>query len=247
MTGLRTLTVTEAKLMLRDVATLLFVVVLPLGIYVAFSIPEAFRQPGPEFGGRAAIDAFFPSLALMLAFGMVSFFTIPAYLGEYRAKGVLRRLSTTPVSPLMLLAAQIALNLALAVLAVVLLVAVATVGIGRPAPQDLPWFTVSLILGASSLFAIGLLIAAVAPSAQAAQTLGHLPFWPLMFLAGAWIPKEQLPDVIARIGDFTPLSAFRDSAQAAWLGTTPQTEHLLVMVATTLVAGVAAARLFRWE
>lgn len=247
MTGLRTLTLTEGKLVLRDVATLAFALLLPLAIYVVFAIPEGFRQPSPEFGGAAAIDTFFPSLALMLAFGMLGFFTLPSYLGEYRANGVLRRLSTTPVSPLMLLTAQIAVNLVLAVAAVALLVAAATLVMGRPAPQSVGWLTVSLALGAASLFAVGLLIAAVAPSARAAQVIGHLPFWPMMFLAGAWIPKEVMPDLLSRIGDFTPLSAFRESAQAAWVGATPQAEHLLVMVAFTVIAGVAAAKLFRWE
>lgn len=247
MHGLRTLTLTEGKLMLRDVASLAFVLLLPLAIYVVFAIPEGFRQPAPEFGGAAAIDTFFPSLALMLAFGMLGFFTLPSYLGEYRASGVLRRLSTTPVSPLMLLIAQIVVNLVLAVVAVGLLVTVATLVIGRPAPQSLPWLAVSLALGAASMFAIGLLIAALAPNARAAQLIGNLPFWPLMFLAGAWIPKEHLPDWLSRTGDFTPLSAFRESAQAAWVGTTPQALHLLVMVAITVIAGAAAAKLFRWE
>lgn len=247
MTGLPTLTLTEARLMLRDVASLFFVLALPLGIYLVFGLPEWSREPSPAFGGTAAIDTFFPSLALMLAFGMLGFFSLPAYLGEYRAKGVLRRLSTTPVSPLMLIIAQVLVNLVLAVVAVALLVAVAAVVMGRPMPQSLPWLALSLVLGAASLFAVGLLIAAVAPSARAAQLLGHLPLWPMMFLAGAWIPKEQLPDFLSRIGDYTPLSAFRESAQAAWVGTTPQAEHLLVMVAVTVIAGVAAAKLFRWE
>lgn len=247
MNGFRTLSLSEAKLMLRDGASLFFALGLPLAIYAVFALPEGFREPSPVFGGRAAIDTFFPSLAMMLAFAMLGFLTLPAYLGEYRARGILRRLSTTPVSPLTLISAQVVVNLVVALTSVALLVAVATLAIGRPAPQNPAWLAVSLILGAGSLFAIGLLIAALAPNARAAQTLGHLPMWPMMFLAGAWIPKDQLPEFLQTIGDFTPLSAFRESAQAAWVGGTPQLEHLLVLAASTVIAGAAAAKLFRWE
>lgn len=247
MNGFPALTLSEAKLMLRDAAALLFVLGLPVALYVAFALPEGFREPSPVFGGKAAIDTFFPSLSMMLAFAMLGFTVVPGALGEYRTKGVLRRLSTTPVSPLALISAQIVVNLMVALFSVALLVAVATLAIGRPAPQNPAWLVVSLILGAACLFAIGLLIAAVAPNARAAQTLGHLPMWPMMFLAGTWIPKDQLPEFLQRIGDYTPLSAFRESAQAAWVGTTPDMLHLLVLVAFTVIAGAAAAKLFRWE
>jgi ABC-2 type transport system permease protein len=247
MTGLRTLTLTEAKLLLRDVAGLCFVLALPLAVLVVFGLPAASRQPSEALGGLVPINTVLPSIALLLAFGMVGFFSLPAYLGDYRKRGVLRRLSTTPVSPLMLLIAQIVVNLALALAAVVLVIVVGAAALGMAVPASLPWLAVSIVLGVTALFSIGLLIAAVAPSATAAQVLGHIPFWPMAFLAGMWIPKQQLPDVLRRIGDFTPLSAFRESVQAAWVGSTPQAEHLLVMVVTTVVAGVAAAKLFRWE
>ena len=247
MTGLRTLFLTEARLLRRDVANIAFVLALPIVIYLVFGLPEFARQPDPIYDGRAAIDAFFPSLSLLLAFGMIGFFSVPAYLGEYRSKGVLRRLSTTPLNPLALLAVQLVLNLLLALAALLLVVGAAVFVLDRPAPQSVAWLGLAVLLGAAALFSIGLVVAAIAPSAKAAQTIGHLPFWPSAFLAGVWIPKEAMPDQLSRIGDFTPLSAFRDAAQAAWLGDTPEAVHLLVLVATTLIAGGLASKIFRWE
>jgi ABC-2 type transport system permease protein len=247
LTGLRTLTLTEAKLMLRDVAGLSFVLLLPLAVLVVFGLPESSRQPSEDLGGIVPINTTLPSVALLLAFGMVGFFSLPAYLGDYRKRGILRRLSTTPIRPLTLLVAQIVVNLTLALFAVVLVIAVGMSVLGMEFPKSFPWLVVSLILGITSLFSVGLLIAAVAPSAQAAQVIGHIPFWPMAFVAGMWIPKELLPDVISRIGDFTPLGAFREAVQTAWVGATPQAEHLIVLAATTVIAGVAAAKLFRWE
>ena len=62
---------------------------------------------------------------------------------------------------------------------------------------------------------------------------------------GVYLPRWLLPEVVVQIGDFTPpgVQAMLD----AWLGVTPQLLPLVIMAAITVVAGAAAARLFRWE
>ena len=68
-----------------------------------------------------------------------------------------------------------------------------------------------------------------------------------MFFAGLYLPKEQMPAVLSRIGDFTPLGAFRQSVQDAWSADGPQALTLAALAGWLVVFAVVAARSFRWE
>ena len=81
----------------------------------------------------------------------------------------------------------------------------------------------------AALFAIGLLLAAVAPSARAATAIAIPMFFVVMFLGGVYLPRYLLPEVLVRIGDFTPPGV--QGLQDAWLGAAPQLLPLLGMAA----------------
>jgi ABC-2 type transport system permease protein len=147
----------------------------------------------------------------------------------------------------MLLIAQVAVNLAMALVALALVLGIGAAWLGMAMPASVGWFVVAFVLGAAALFAVGLVIAAVAPTARAANAIGMLAFFPSLFLAGAWLPKNQMPELLSRIGDLSPLGAFREAVQDAWVGTTPDPVHLVALAVVAVVAGVAAAKLFRWE
>jgi ABC-2 type transport system permease protein len=68
----------------------------------------------------------------------------------------------------------------------------------------------------------------------------------MMFLAGLYFPREVMPAVLRRIGDFTPLGAGVQALQDA-TGAWPRPLHLAVLAAFAIAACLAAAKLFRWE
>ena len=239
MQALAKLTRLEAKvLFLRDPVAMLVALAVPIGILLVFGLPGFARGPAPELGGQRPIDTVLPSIALAISVGV---------LAIYREKGILRRLSTTPASPALLLGAQVAVNLAMAVAALVLVLAIGAAWLGMAMPASPGWFVVAFLLGTVALFAAGLLIAAVAPTATAANAIGMLAFFPSLFLAGAWLPRHQLPELLSRLGDLTPLGAFRESVQDAWVGSPPDPVHLVALAVAAVVAGLAATKLFRWE
>jgi ABC-2 type transport system permease protein len=244
---MKALTAMEARLYLRDPMALPFALGLPLVLLLVFGLPESSREPSEDFGGKVPLDTVLPSLVLALAFAMLGAYMLPAFLTEYRVRGVLRRLSTTPLSPAAVLVAHLAINLAVAAAAVLLTLLIGAAVLGMAMPDDPAALVLVLALGAASLFSLGLLIAAVARDAPMAYVLGALFFFPSLFFAGIWLPKEQMPDTLSRIGDFTPLGAFRESLEATWTGSGPDPAMLVTMAAITLVAGGAAARIFRWE
>lgn len=83
--------------------------------------------------------------------------------------------------------------------------------------------------------------------AGAANAIGALAWYGLMFFAGLLLPRQELPAVIRHIGDWTPLGAAVDAIQRAMLAGFPSVSSLLVLGGYTVVFGSAAVRYFRWE
>jgi ABC-2 type transport system permease protein len=192
------------------------------------------------------IDLYVP-IIVGLVLAMLAISVLPNYLATYREKGILRRLSVTPVQPSGLLRAQLAMGLLMALGAVTLVIGIGAVVFGTALPEQFPGFLVAFVLAAVALYAVGFLIAAVAPSGKAAAGIGTVLWFPIMFFAGLWVPREAMPDTLNRIGDFTPLGAGVQAMQDAWNGAWPDRMHLAVMAAFAIGASLAAARLFRWE
>jgi ABC-2 type transport system permease protein len=246
MHRLAKLTFTELKLFLRDPTAVFFAVVFPPMLLGILGAIPAFREPSEDLGGQRVIDLYVP---IMIGFvlAMLALSVLPTYLATYREKGILRRLSTTPVQPSSLLLAQLAMGVGMALVAVTLVLGIGVVVFGTAMPEQLLGYLVAFVLAAAASFAVGLLIAAVAPSGKAASGIGSILFFPMMFLAGLYFPREVMPEVLRRIGDFTPLGAGVQALQDATTGAWPQPLHLAVLAAFAIAASLTAARLFRWE
>jgi ABC-2 type transport system permease protein len=104
----------------------------------------------------------------------------------------------------------------------------------------------AFLLCALGVFAIGLLIAALVPTGKAGNAVGTLLFFPSMFFAGLWTPREFMPDWVQRIGDFTPMGAGERALNDAMNGTWPNWLSAVVLLGYLIIFGLGAARLFRW-
>ena len=235
---------TEARLLFREPVSWLAAIALPSAILLIFGTIFSKAGPDPGLGGLRFIDVFVPSL-VVITVGTLGIQTLPIRLATYREKGVLRRLSTTPAHPMRLLTAQLVTYLVTALVALVLLIVVARVAFDVPLPHDPVGYVAAVVLGTSSLFVVGLLLAAVAPSARVATAVAIPLFFVVMFLGGVYVPRAALPDVLVRIGEFTPPGV--QGLQDAWVGNGPQLAPLVAMAILTVVGGVLAARAFRWE
>jgi ABC-2 type transport system permease protein len=236
----------EARLTWRRPIGLIGGVAIPLLLLIIFGLLPAFKQAPATFGGQTIFDAYVPVLA---AFGlaMLGMLGLPLPLVSYRELGVLRRLSTTPVPPSWVLAAQAVVQLFIAAASVVVIFAVAMTAFGTPAPKSPAGLLLAVAVSTAGLFAIGLLIAAVARTSTAANVIGRLTFFPLMFFAGLWLPRALMPTVLLDISNYTPLGAAVQAMQSAMQTGLPPAPPLLVLAAYALVFAFLARRLFRWE
>jgi ABC-2 type transport system permease protein len=237
---------TEIRLFLRAPAAVAWTAVLPLIALIILGCIPAIRRASADLHGISYLDAYLPIL-MMIVLTMVGVVLLPAVLGDYRDRGILRRMSTTPVPPARLLGAQAVIYLTLGVGLAIVMLLLSVVAFGVRAPRQFPGFLLSVLLTATALLALGVLVAALAPNARIANAIGTVLFFPLMFFAGLWIPRATMPDVLRTISDYTPLGAGVRAAQDAIAGHWPPTSSLLVLAGYTVVFGWLAARTFRWE
>jgi ABC-2 type transport system permease protein len=246
MRTLAKLTASELNLFLREPLAVFFVLAFPsILVGILGSIP-GFREPNPELGGLRVIDLYV-TISITLSLAILALQGTPVVLANYRERGVLRRLSTTPVHPAKLLVAQLAANLLAFVASTALVLAVGRIVFDVPLPQQPGAYLVAFALATAALFAMGLFVAAIAPNGKAGNAIGTILFFPVMFFAGLYVPREVMPETLRRIGDLTPLGAGEHALRDAAAGLWPHTGQIAVLGAYIVVFGLAAARLFRWE
>ena len=237
---------TEWKLFLREPMVVFFAVAFPAVLVAILGSVKGFRQPTADLGGSRVIDIYVP-ISVLLALAILALQYTPSVLSTYRERGVLRRLATTPVAPVKLVAAQLVNSLAVLVVSVAIVLAVGRLAFDVTLPRQLFGYLLALVLTAAALFSIGLFVAAVVPSAKAGNAIGSLLFFPTMFFAGLWLPREAMPALLRRIADFTPLGAGEQALHDAAAGAWPHAEALLFVAAYLVAFGAAAAKLFTWE
>jgi ABC-2 type transport system permease protein len=246
MNGFGKLALVEGRLFLREKAALIGVFGLPVALVLGFGLIPGFSDPQKGLSDQIGTE-YIAALGVAIVLASLGLTGVPMVIGQYRERGVLRRLGVTPVRPLTLLLADLTVWAAAAVLSVALVVAVVRFAFHVPAPAESGWFILSVLLGIASLFAVGLLAAAVAPTARSSAGIGWLLFFPNMFLAGVYFPTEEMSATMRQVGNFTPLGSALHAVRDSWMGIEPRPEYLVIMAAWALVAATLAARFFRWD
>ncbi len=186
--------------------------------------------------------------ANLLAFGLISSSSV---MTEMRAKGVLRRLQASPISPNVLIGAYVVANvaMALATAIVVMLVGVALYGVKLDllhVALALPMIVVTVV----TAIALGQVISGVAPRAGAAVAIGQLFYFGQMFITDLFMPLRMMPDWAQQVGPWLPGYAMAQLVRSALADGTLSDGwllQLLLLAAYTAVALFLAARLFKWE
>jgi ABC-2 type transport system permease protein len=246
MSALSRLTVTETKLFLREPIVVFFAIAFAPILLVVLGLVPSMKEPVTGLDGVRVIDLYVPVIVAM-GVALFALSGLSQLFASYREKGVLRRMRTTPVRPGVLIGAQLVMATVLSAVTVTATLVIGRLAFGVGLPREPAAFVLSWLLMALAMFAVGLLVAALAPSAKSAGAAGTLVFFPLVFFAGLWVPRVEMNDLLRTISDLTPLGAGVQSLQDAAAGQWPQLLHLGVLLAWTILAGGLATRYFRWE
>lgn len=235
----------QARLALREPYGLLGGIALPAVLLAVFGFIG--RQLPGNVGdtGLTIIDLWTPTI-LVLAFLYIAV-SLPNTLVRDRESGWLRRVSTTPLHPSMLLAAQLIFDLVLAAAAVLIIILGGALVFGASLHVQILPFVVSLLLSIVEIFALGLVLVALMPSQTVASAVSGVVVFVLMFLSGLWVQPAQVGDSLRTIMYYSPSGAAARALLDAVFNGSPSYAALLTMAVYTVIFGFIAIRYFRWE
>ena len=239
----------ELKLFLREPLTVVFSLALPL--IILFVLGGVFGNepagPGDEivFRGMGPMSYYVPAyLALVVA--SVSVISIPTHLAGNRERGVLKRLHASSIQAWEVAAAQLAVAFVLSVTSGVVLLIAANFVYDFEPPDSIFGVLGVVVLLVLGFACFGILLGAVLPTARAAQAIGMLVWFVMLFLGGAGPPPEVLTEGMRTVTDFTPLWHAVQMTQDVWLGLDAGLSWL-IFGTITVVSAALALRFFRWE
>ncbi|PSL00235.1 ABC-2 type transport system permease protein [Murinocardiopsis flavida] len=234
----------EGTMVARDTAGLIVPIGLPLLILVTSS-----SAVGDEViaNGRTALDLYVIPLVLTMVIASIGVINMPSFLAYYRRAGILRRLSVTPASPVMVLVAQVAVSAIQAAFGIAVALTVAFTVFDANPPADLGATVLVFLLAMAAMYAVGMIVAAVSPTPNSAVAIGLVAFLGLGALGGMFGGRAALPDAVAAIGERLPFGAAVEALAMAWAGGAVDPLHLLSLGATVVVGTVIAAAFFRWD
>ena len=247
MKSLLKMTWTEAKLFLREPVNAFFTLLFPLIMLVVFATAYG-NQPVPGSDGQGAIDMLIPSLTAMVI-GISGLMAVTITLATYRENGILRRLSTTPVSPLVVLAAQVVVVFSMTCLGMLLLIAAGKLVYHVRFEGNPISMLGGFILSSLSFFGIGFILAGTLPTARTAQVVAMVLMYPMLILSGAAWPRELMPAAVQNITTFVPLTYVVNLLRGLWAGQpwSAFTTEVIVLVAMLVVSVLVSVKTFRWE
>ena len=247
MKSLLKMTWMEAKLFLREPIGAFFTLAFPLMMLFLFGSIYG-NKPQAMFGGYGTIDISVPAYTAMIiaTSGLMS---VTITMAAYRENGILRRLRTTPVSPLVVLTAQVIVLFLMTTFGMVLLIIAGKLVYHIRFEGNALSVLAGFVLCSLSFFALGFVLAGLMPTARTAQVVGMVLLYPMLFLSGAGFPRELLPETIKKVSTFLPLTYVVNLLRGLWIGEA-WGKHLLDVgvLAGILVLGVVVSTFtFRWE
>jgi ABC-2 type transport system permease protein len=229
----------EVRQTLRNGEQLLLTVVIPTVLLVLFAGAPVVDLPKPR------VDFLVPGV-LALAVMSTAFTGQAIATGFERRYGVLRRLSTTPLSRGGLLLAKTIAVLAVEALQVALLVVVGFALGWAPHGGAAPVVGL-LVLGTAAFSGLGLLMAGTL-RAEATLAAANLVYLVLLVLGGVAFPLTDFSDGVRHVLQLLPISALSEGLRAVLRhGGGVPLHDWVTLLAWAVASGAVARRTFRWD
>lgn len=238
---------TELRLSFRGMDMVIFALCMPAAVTVIL---------GAIYGGKPAFQGADYTF-LEQSFGALSTIAVcaggvmglPLVIADYRQKKILKRYKVTPTSPALLLAVQVTIYTLYSLASLALVRLISKLFFDARFPGSWATFLASYLLVMISIFSIGIMVGGVAPDMKSAGAAASILYFPMLIFSGATLPYEVMPEALQKIADIMPLTQGIKLLKAASLGEHMEIvwQPLAVMVLLSLICGVIAVKLFKWE
>ena len=235
----------EGRLALRAPYGLGLGIIFPTVMLVVFGLIGSAVPGNVADTGFTILELYIPIIIVIEFFG-VAIDSLPIPLVRDRESGWLRRVSTTPVGPSRVLAAQLVLNLAFALIGIVIVLLGSVVVFGATLGVSV-YFVFSTILALAEIFSLGLVVAAIAPGQTAQNAISGALFFAMLFLSGLWYPAAEASGVLQTVMYYSPGGAAVNAMLGSVFGTGPPLAALATMAVYAIIFAAMAIRYFRWE
>lgn len=171
-------------------------------------------------------------------------------VANYRERRVLKRVLSTPFSPIAFVSGLVARFTVVNLVQVAIIFIVATFAFGARTTGSLWELGVLSLIGSVTFLAMGFAISTVSKTAESANTLGSLVNFPMLFLSGTFWPKEMLPEAMRPVVQALPLTPLVDAMRGVGASGDAITAYgpgILYHLAWAVVCFAIAAWRFRWE
>lgn len=247
---LRTQVSYQNKIFFRTPVAAFFTIFFPLMIFVVFAL--VFGNQYIEELGVTTAQYFAPAMAVFAAVS-ASYTNIATTTAYQRDMGILKRVRGTPLPAITYMGGKIISAVEIAVLSVVVMMSIGVAFYGVEVyARTLPAAIVTFVIGVGTFAALGLLVAALVPSGEAATAVTNATLLPLAFISGVFLPpSDDAPGWLTAIANFFPLKHFVDpfvqTFNPLYTGSGWEWGDLAYMALWGVVAALLAVKLFKWE
>ncbi|WP_226666351.1 ABC transporter permease [Metabacillus litoralis] len=235
----------ELTLFFRETIAVLFTFIVPA---VSFIVLALMFQSN-TYDGLDYFQAYIPSMIAIIIF-TTAFFSMGLQIVIDREKGVYKRLKGTPLNQKAIFTATIVKGFFAIYVGCIEILLISKFGFGSNLTAHPFEFFLALSFCSITFFAIGFIVSSLAKRMQTALGIALIAMYPMMFLSGATLPVEALPEVLQKLTTFIPLTYVVNILRDGWNGTLFTSGAIVdfsVLAGILVVATVIGTKFFRWS
>jgi ABC-2 type transport system permease protein len=175
-------------------------------------------------------------------------FSLVNISSEYKRIKLFKQLSLTPLTKMEWLASKVLFYILLSSASFLLMTAVGVIAFGAHVTLSL-WLIPFLVMGPMFFASLGMLVGTISKSTETASVVGNVITFPMMFLSGTFFPISLMPMYLRTFAHVLPLFYVVDGLNGVMIYSnyTQVAIDLAVVAVITVIAFVAAAKLFKWR
>lgn len=241
----------QLTVFLRTPVAVFFTVALPLMMLLLFNSLFGGSDIDTPRGSFPLRQFYVGGLAAFTAVS-ATFTNLANTVPMRREEGILKRWRATPLPPPTYIGGMIGSAIVIAAAGVVLMIGVGALVYGiEIQAEKVPMMIGMFVLSVGAFAALGIAVAGLIPSTEAAPAVANAIILPLGFVSDVFIPMEDPPRWLTTVADVFPLRPFAQSFQdgfnplidgSGWVG-----DRVLRIALWGVVGTIAAVRFFRWE